>query len=74
MSRREMPARFALEKESMESLLKLPPWFDPVPWIFRVREELEIPLARAELQYRIEEARIRIQMYERLEKELARNI
>ena len=71
MSRKEMP-RFALEKESLEEMLKIPPWFDPVPWIFRIREELEIPLARAELRYRMEEARLRVQLYESLEKELSR--
>ena len=68
-----MPEKVKLGEFAMEQLVKWPrPWppGDPVPWIFRFRDEWMVPVAKAELNYLIKVSRAQIEMYEELTKML----
>jgi len=66
-----MPEKMKLGEFAMERFGKWPvpfPHGDPVPWIFRFRDEWMVPVAKAELNYLIKVSRAQIEMYEELAK------
>jgi hypothetical protein len=70
---KKVPEKEKLSEFAMERMVKWPkPWppGDPVPWIFRIRDEWMVPVAKAELNYLIKVAHAQIEMYEELARTL----